>query len=78
MFPEHSMVVLTRNISELGVRLGDVGTIVHIYPGGAAYEVEFGRIKGKSDPLATLELGDIRPATPREIELAFPTASAAK
>lgn len=78
MFTEHSMVTVTRDIPEQGVHRGDVGTIVHIYPGGAAYEVEFERIEGKSVPLATLEPGDVRPATSREIELAFQTAPAAK
>lgn len=73
-----SMVALTRDIPEHGVRKGVVGTVVHVYPDGAAYEVEFGPIDGESMPVKTLEPGDIRLATRREIERAFQNATAAK
>ena len=78
MLDELSVVTLTRDISEEGLRRGAIGTIVHVYPNGAAYEVEFDRIEGKSVPLATLAPGDIRLATDREIALAQQTAQAAK
>jgi len=41
MISELDMVVLTRDLSEHGLQKGDVGTIVHVYNVGAAYEVEF-------------------------------------
>ena len=78
MLPEHSMVIVTRDIPDQGVRHGDVGAIVHVYPGAAAYEVEFERIEGKSVPLATLKPDDVRLATSREIELAADKTHAAK
>ena len=35
MISELDMVVLTRDLSEHGLQKGDVGTIVHVYNGGA-------------------------------------------
>ena len=78
MLPEHSMVIVTHDVPDQGVRRGDVGAIVHIYPGASAYEVEFDRIEGKSDPLATLKPDEIRLATSREMELATEKSHAAK
>ena len=41
LLKEHSAVVLRFDIPELGLLAGTVGVIVHVYPGGLAYEVEF-------------------------------------
>lgn len=38
---EHDCVVLTADLPEEKLKAGDVGTVVHIHEGGAAYEVEF-------------------------------------
>ena len=67
MLEDLELVTLTRDLPEYGLRRGTVGTIVHVYPAGAAYEVEFDRIAGASLPIVTLEPGDIRPATDQEI-----------
>ena len=41
MIKEHDCIVLTRDLPDARLRAGDVGTVVHIHRGGAAYEVEF-------------------------------------
>ncbi|MGO8697604.1 MAG: DUF4926 domain-containing protein, partial [Limisphaerales bacterium] len=37
---EHDCVVLTADLPGEGLETGDVGTVIHIHKGGAAYEVE--------------------------------------
>ncbi|MCY4651732.1 MAG: DUF4926 domain-containing protein [Dehalococcoidia bacterium] len=41
MFKEFDCVVLTTDIEEEGLKVGDGGTIVHMYSGGDAFMVEF-------------------------------------
>ena len=55
MLKEHERVVLTRSKSGDGLEAGDVGTIVHVYPDGQAYEVEFVALDGHTTAVATLE-----------------------
>ena len=38
---EHSAVALRRPLPALGLEVGAVGVVVHIYPQAQAYEVEF-------------------------------------
>jgi len=38
---EMDLVVLTRDVLDLGLRAGDIGTVVLVHRGGAGYEVEF-------------------------------------
>jgi len=64
---EHERVVLTTAVPEAGLEVGDVGTIVHIYKDGAAYEVEFVALDGHTAAVATLEKSKVRPVKPREI-----------
>jgi hypothetical protein len=53
-------VVLNRDVSEHGLNLGDLGTIVEIYePDGL--EVEFVTASGRTGALLTLSVGDVRP-----------------
>ena len=52
------MVRLRRAQPALGLKKGDMGAIVHVYQGGAAYEIEFAA-SGLIPVLATLEPGDI-------------------
>jgi len=64
---EHDRVVLARPIPELGLEEGDVGTIVFVYEGRRAYEVEF--VAGDRGPLGVLTLApeDVRPRGGGEI-----------
>ena len=41
MFKEHDIIALTADFPEDGLKTGDVGTIVHVFPHGKAFVVEF-------------------------------------
>ena len=58
---ELDCVVLTADLPEEKLKAGDVGTVVHIYADGAAYEVEFVTLDGKTIAVATVESADLRP-----------------
>ena len=44
-----------------------MGTVVHIYRDGLAYEVEFTTLDGRTAAVVTLESNQVRPVTKREI-----------
>jgi hypothetical protein len=67
MIREHDRVALERDLAEHGLTKGDIGTVVHVYLDGRAYEVEFMTLSGETIAVATLEAGDVRPVTDREI-----------
>jgi hypothetical protein len=67
MLKEHDRVVLTADVPAERLKAGDVGTIVHIYPEGAAYEVEFVSLEGRTLAVVTLEAAQVRPVSDREI-----------
>jgi len=67
MLKEHERVVLTGSISVDGLQAGDVGTIVHVYPDGQAYEVEFVALDGHTTAVATLDVHQVRPVTSRDM-----------
>ncbi|MBN1190878.1 MAG: DUF4926 domain-containing protein [Dehalococcoidales bacterium] len=58
-FEKLEIVVLMHDIREHGLRAGDIGTVVEIYPGGGL-EVEFVRGSGITQALLTLTELDIR------------------
>ena len=58
-FEELECVVLAHDVPEHGLRAGDVGTVVQIYPEGGV-EVEFVRGSGATQALLTLREQDIR------------------
>ncbi len=64
---EHDRVVLEFDIREHGLEAGDVGTIVHVYDQGKAYEIEFVSLNGQTIAVATIEAQKVRPARDREI-----------
>lgn len=67
MFNEFDTVVLARDLKDHQLARGDVGTVVHCYAGGKAYEVEFVTGEGKTVAVVTLEDSDIRPMLRQEI-----------
>lgn len=67
MFRELDTVVLTHDVDEHGLKSGDVGTVVHCYPDGTAFEVEFVRADGNTVALLTLGVADIRLMAAAEI-----------
>ena len=80
MLAEHDRVVLTADVFDSFLRAGDVGTIVHVHRGGAAFEVEFHALDGNTAAVATIPSSSVRPATgadithAREMEMADPFA----
>jgi hypothetical protein len=64
---EHSVIVLTRDIPDLGLKAGDVGVVVHEYAKGKAYEVEFVTGSGRTLAVETLDPKDLRPVGDSEI-----------
>ena len=67
MIKEHDRVVLKKNIPGQGLKAGDVGTVVHVYKRGEAFEVEFLTLHGETVCVATLEASQVRPVQKREI-----------
>lgn len=67
MIREHDLVVLGAAVPAEGLVAGDVGTVVHLYRDGQAFEVEFTTLEGKTAAVITLEASQIRPVGQREI-----------
>jgi len=75
MIKEHDTVVLVTAVSAEGLLPGDVGTVVHVYRDGQAYEVEFITLEGKTAAVITLESSQVRSVGHREIAHARELAS---
>ena len=67
MIKEHERIVLTKSVPNEGLEAGDVGTVVHVYPDGLAYEVEFITLDGRTAAVVTVQVADVRPVGRREI-----------
>lgn len=76
MIKEHERVVLTVPVPAESLEAGDVGTVVHVYPDGLAYEVEFVALDGHTAVVATLEATQVRAVNRREITHARELAAA--
>lgn len=63
MLKELERVVLLASLPSEGLEAGDVGTVVHVYRDGQAYEVEFVALDGHTTAVATLEVRQVRPVT---------------
>ena len=59
-----------------GLESGDVGTVVHVYRDGQAYEVEFVTLDGRTAAVVTLEAPQVRPVNRRDITHARELATA--
>ncbi len=67
MIQELDTVVLAHNIAKHNLWQGDIGSVVHCYEDGRAFEVEFIIAAGETVALLTLTAHDIRPVGNREI-----------
>ena len=67
MIKEHDRIVLKSDIAAEGLKAGDVGTVVHIYRDGFAYEIEFTTLEGDTAAVVTVEAAQVRPVHKREI-----------
>jgi hypothetical protein len=61
MIRAHERAVLTGDLPEQGLEAGDVGTVVHVYADGAAYEIEFFALDGRTLDVVTVAAGRVRP-----------------
>ena len=57
---ELKLVALTADLPEEGLVVGDIGTVVHEYADGLAYEVEFVNFDGLTVAVATVEKSMVR------------------
>jgi len=64
---EHDRIVLKSDLRAEGLKAGDVGTIVHIYEDGLAFEVEFTTLSGDTAAVVTVEKSQVRSVRKREI-----------
>lgn len=76
LFHELDTVVLIRDLSDAGLRTGDLGAVVQVY-GSEAVEVEFVTASGRTQALLTLPVGDVRPVRDDDL-LAVRTAPAVR
>ena len=60
MYKSLDTVVLTRDIPEHRLRVGDLGAVVEVYPPDGL-EVEFVTAAGHTTALVTLKVADVRP-----------------
>jgi hypothetical protein len=67
MITERDRVVLAAPVPEERLEVGDVGTVVHVYQDGKAFEVEFTALDGHTAAVATVEASQVRPIRSREI-----------
>ena len=67
MVREHDRIVLTAPVPTDGLEVGDVGTVVHVYADGRAFEIEFTTLDGTTAALATVPATAVRPVTGHEI-----------
>ena len=67
MIQEHDCIVLTQDLAAEGLQRGDVGTVIHIHGGGAAYEVEFMTLTGQTVAVATVLSAQLRPVSARDL-----------
>ena len=67
MINEHERVVLTVDLPEHNLKAGDVGTVVHVYSTGKAYEIEFFALDGRTLDVITVEVEQVRPVSSMEV-----------
>lgn len=67
MFRELDTIVLNQDITDLHLKKGDLGTVVHIYEKGQAMEIEVVRADGKTVGVFTATPNQIRPLAESEI-----------
>jgi len=67
MIREHDRVVLTAALHDEGLEPGDIGAVVHVYPGHEAYEVEFVTLTGKTAAVVTVSAEQVGPVGSSEI-----------
>ena len=58
-------MVLRKPIPEQGLKMGDVGTVIHVHRKAEAFEVEFLTLHGETVGIATVTASQVRPVLER-------------
>jgi len=61
LFKEHQTVEIRKDLSHLSLEAGASGVVVHVYPNGVAYEVEFIGEDGRTLGVETMEYDELTP-----------------
>lgn len=72
---EHERAILAADLPVHRLKLGDVGTVVHVYNGGTAYEVEFFTVDGQTFDVVTVEASQLRSVRDHDLLHARPLAA---
>ena len=64
---ELERIALTEDLPEHGLKIGDIGMILHIYTDHKGYEVEFVTLSGELIALVSVYPAQIRPLEQDEI-----------
>ena len=67
MLEEHDRIVLRTDVPEAHLKVGDVGTIVHVHQHSEAFEVEFLTLDGRTVAVTTVARSQVRPVTGTDI-----------
>jgi hypothetical protein len=67
MIRELDRIVLTAPVPAQRLEIGDVGTVVHVYADGKAFEIEFMTLDGQTAAVATVEASAVRLVTSLDI-----------
>jgi hypothetical protein len=67
MIKELDRVVLTASFPNEGLEPGDVGTVVHVYEDGQAFEIELFNLAGETAAVVTVGASQVRPVSERDI-----------
>ena len=67
MIKELDQVVLTKDLSDEGLKSGDIGTVVLVHQGGAGYEIEFTTLTGETIEVVTVSADAVRAIEDDEI-----------
>ena len=67
MTHELDRVVLTAPVPAERLECSDVGTVIHVYADGKAFEIEVMMLNGQTAAVATVDASAVRPVTGREI-----------
>jgi hypothetical protein len=67
LLKELDLAALRRDLSAYGLVAGDIGTVMLVYRGGEAYEVEFVAADGETVALETLRADEVEAVVGHEI-----------
>ena len=67
MIKELDTVVLTTDLADHGLTIGDVGTAVMVHGNGQGFEVEFMTLEGATLTVVSIGAADVRPVNQNDI-----------